>query len=938
MNAEPIVFRQGEENGIVIEREGFEHSIFINQYQQAIYIFQRLWDQRQRFVPQGDVITPLWKYGVDNQFSNIIAFCGDRGEGKSSCMTSFATILTDDNVREKTQLTLEYPKDLKGDNTFLAASELEWLGVIDPSFFDKEHNLLELLLGIMYAKVSENKTNKDRDTDWAFHRRKLMEQFEIVKNSISLLEPKERIYDSIGEMSDLAAGVQLKLEIQKLFKYYLDLIGKQCVLICIDDLDLNIQDGYQMSEMLRKYLINPYCIILVSVKIEQLIEIIATAHSKEVKDTELKWSYCMNMAQKYVAKLLPRGNQVPMPSAEDICERKIKIADINEQEDNLGLKDLTVKERVVQLIFQKTGYVFYNGQYLSPIVPTNLRSLRHLLSTLEALPDAKDEDGIDNETGREVFKNYFLGTWAARLEHDDYVFAQQLSTYTDLSTLNAFVVEYFARRVREAKIDIKEREKHFVSLQPNEEFDIYEGDFAPLYLDIVNKTNNSANISFGDVMYVLWLISTITVDMNMQNLIFFIKSTYSMRLYACYNEITSRKSATLFPPEEESEVRIHKADSLYKNVNRLQRLVNGSYFSYPQGAFLANGQDRFSVDFKEINKLFKKLKSNNLDTNVLHMCEFLALCLTRTANSDNKYNDNYNRTSKTPTFLGTFSHTAQSAMFDFLQPFYSLSNIQYAYNRFDEILSDNPEKYNSLEKQPQGLLYSIAKRNNESLLSKMLKVREGYDKEWEIHGLLSDAVIRIVDVQWAIYDELLRQYRRHRKGSVFTKMKYAYEDIQKLNISLFPKLHIQNENVKGYSDIHTIEFKFFDKIIAVISGLDNCNTIDDAVKKLLDEGPKSEIENGNVERGIVASKEEVLKLLEIVTSTQRRAWSSKRIVLTLAEQLANKYNVSKSTLAEKIFNVYTNEKYSRKETLKKANDIVAIVNQLLNRQWTLTAV
>ena len=59
MNTEPIVFRQGEENGIVIEREGFEHSIFINQYQQAIYIFQRLWDQRQRFVPQGDVITPL---------------------------------------------------------------------------------------------------------------------------------------------------------------------------------------------------------------------------------------------------------------------------------------------------------------------------------------------------------------------------------------------------------------------------------------------------------------------------------------------------------------------------------------------------------------------------------------------------------------------------------------------------------------------------------------------------------------------------------------------------------------------------------------------------------------------------------------------------------------------------------------------------------------
>ena len=41
MKQEPIIFRSGEENGIVIERENFKSSIFVDQYQQAIDLFAR---------------------------------------------------------------------------------------------------------------------------------------------------------------------------------------------------------------------------------------------------------------------------------------------------------------------------------------------------------------------------------------------------------------------------------------------------------------------------------------------------------------------------------------------------------------------------------------------------------------------------------------------------------------------------------------------------------------------------------------------------------------------------------------------------------------------------------------------------------------------------------------------------------------------------------
>ena len=48
MNAKPIIFRKGEENGIVVERDHFENSIMLNQYQQAIDIFNRLWAQQYK--------------------------------------------------------------------------------------------------------------------------------------------------------------------------------------------------------------------------------------------------------------------------------------------------------------------------------------------------------------------------------------------------------------------------------------------------------------------------------------------------------------------------------------------------------------------------------------------------------------------------------------------------------------------------------------------------------------------------------------------------------------------------------------------------------------------------------------------------------------------------------------------------------------------------
>lgn len=135
---ENIKFYKGEETGEVIETKGYGSSIFADNYKQAFGLLQ-------------DIVCS----GSSNSKSNIIAFCGDRGEGKSSCMRSFLYAISHKDSFEEVTTS----KDLQFDyNSF------ELLDLIDPAFFDQNHNLIELMLGQLFNKLQheENIPNVDK--------------------------------------------------------------------------------------------------------------------------------------------------------------------------------------------------------------------------------------------------------------------------------------------------------------------------------------------------------------------------------------------------------------------------------------------------------------------------------------------------------------------------------------------------------------------------------------------------------------------------------------------------------------------------------------------------------------------------------------------------------------------------------------------------------
>ena len=79
---ESIKFYQGQEDIVVVEKRDYAQSIFREQYTRALLQLERMVASPKDDVP------------------SILAFCGDRGEGKSSCMETVREMMKDINSQE----------------------------------------------------------------------------------------------------------------------------------------------------------------------------------------------------------------------------------------------------------------------------------------------------------------------------------------------------------------------------------------------------------------------------------------------------------------------------------------------------------------------------------------------------------------------------------------------------------------------------------------------------------------------------------------------------------------------------------------------------------------------------------------------------------------------------------------------------------------------
>lgn len=775
-----ITFYLGEENGIVNEKDHFSDSIFSEQYKQALNVIESL----------------LNSPSEDNP--NIFAFCGDRGEGKTSCMSSVMGILKNKYADD----TKQYIDGVLGDSV-LSKTNIEVLNMIDPAFFDNKRNILEHVLGQLYLQFREftsedEKGIKEKKNQTKLYQR-IIQLFQKAKECLRQLDDEEaRLYDPLEELSVFASGMRLHEILCDLFDAYLTIKGLKNdaenqagrIVVCIDDIDLNIDGAYRMVEQMRKYLNNKYCLIAMSVNFDQLIEVISNSirHNMTYQSAE----YVYNMSIKYVTKLIPLPNRIVMPKVYDMGNAKLIIYD-NRNNRNVVFATSRLKLGVLRLIYQKVRYLFYNSKGgISPIVPNNLRSLRHLLRLLTRMDDSI------SSINKKRFKDYFYKVWTKQLSLLDQNFVEKLTEIEDVSKINKYIVGYLAQCFK-------------------------EGNRNEIESAILDDTNFRYNISVGDVFYLVDKLELSSNDLYLQKLLFFIRSFYSINLYELYDDVTENESWSNYFPNSESEATAFRTDVWFGRTNGLQKFVAGSYFTYSPNDFLSPGdsgsRDLRPINGERLNCIVKEIKVvlkdggdfiNQEFREKFRLLEFFALTLSRSIFV--KYKNKYalvDRKKSQPEYLAIFNESMGMFVFDIMMPFTAILNLQFAYSRFSTIQN----------------FFEFALNNEWSLLRRMIRKvrvwRHQIDnpnfsednlspfniekKEEYMHLLMSNGILRNGDIISAVKEKAIAQKQSIRSTS--NSQVLISDFYKKLRDS---KMHTYNrsEDVAPY----IIVFAFLDAI------------------------------------------------------------------------------------------------------------------------------
>lgn len=645
--------------------EEIKDSMFRNQYEQCILLIDAylkgIWNMQD---------TPeALRNSIDNN-NNIIVFDGERGTGKTSCMLSMANILTNENHQEVCQGA-----------RYAAETQFLTIPMIDPSFFDEEHNILSLFIARLYSVFQEQEeTACSDDSAGNLYRNDLMKMFVKVQQNLRSMFGDKKAKDGMEYLVNMAASVEIKENIRQLVDLYLKYTGskKGVLLLLIDDIDIDSVHAYEMCEQLRKYFMQPNIITLMSMKIEQLSGIIQRKYTEEyifVDDRNVYRRYpritfderndIAERAERYLAKLLPAHQRIYMPSPSEYMDAVPIFSDNEKWGYNLS-EGIKVKQVIPELIFLKTRFLFYNSaKRVSYIVPRNLRDMRQMFKLLLQMKDyAEPGEKAPHYYNKEMFRQYFYNDWCdINLTEEYKEYADRLKRVERMEELN-----YVTLRILDSINDSNLAER-----SGNNAID-----------KIISRKNSPFNISVGDVLAVIRLTQRTNIGEDIRKFLFFLKSFYSIQLYRAYDTISS--SSEKEKEQERANLLIQKPehDVVW---NEYEAIVGGSVYCMDVDELIANntpfdGVSRRVISVANVDSLFKYCLDNWNDAaagNLIRLAEFLMLATYYDGSKEPGTQFSF-RTSPDLCYDSFGVHT--DIYFDLGALFFNLCRVERCFNRF----------------------------------------------------------------------------------------------------------------------------------------------------------------------------------------------------------------------------------------------------------------
>lgn len=532
------------------------------------------------------------------EYNNIIAFCGERGTGKTSAMVSFLQGLLNINEintgiglekREINDTIIEKYVGLTKNHSY---STIE---IIDPSLFEKGENIFEVVLAQMFSSFENEllKTNSKKNIE---EKRTVLSLFEKVYENLQAIK-KNGNYDgeALETLNKLSCGANLRHNFKELVREYLSFINnnseKSILVIGIDDFDLNVKGAVDMAEQIRKYLMIPQVVVLLAVNMDQLEDVKEQAVRKDfelmLKTNQLKEDP-KEITLRYLLKLIPGERRLLLPkvsaNTKETCLRLLptdseeRIKDLEEQlikEPNneklkWKVKDKNIEEYILSLIYKKTGLIFTSKDYRNHfLVPTNLRKLIELVHFLVGL------DGENQKKSFLIFREYLLSNYI-----NEFFSPREMDLLNKLIEAPSFTRnKLLIIEVRNLLID-NYLQKYKQSDEPNNSR-IFNIEWDQKFEEIVNPENSSVNISLRDVLFFLDKLQHTNYYKNKERFIDVVKVIYSIELYkylVVYNNFNAvRELCGESVINTYSESLIRSSDSLKHSRNDFSFNLEAKY-------------------------------------------------------------------------------------------------------------------------------------------------------------------------------------------------------------------------------------------------------------------------------------------------------------------------------------------------------------------------
>lgn len=409
------------------EPEEFQTSISYKYYKQAVKMTEEI--LKNNFAiskKEGERYSRLSGTDVrnNNQLYNIIFFTGDRGAGKTSAMLSYMEFLKDYYRNVKREVIKDSDLKIPLDGREVMFTGLEY---IDVSMLDDKEDILGSVLSKMLKKWLEEEKNSQggivRNSDYEHKKRKLQKLFSTVYECRKKIRDTKDYTEENSEMfmdnlKNMSITFNMRKEFRNLVYSYLDIMRypgaeyleaqSHFLVICIDDLDMNIRKGFELLEQVRKYLMIPNIIVLLSANYEQLDKICNNHYFKEFDKTKSgdMGVYIENLSREYLEKIIPVQRQIVMSSGEKWLLMKENNLEIQYKDiHNESFEESGKLKEIVRKTLEERLKIMWNidGMSLNYLTPTTLRELCAWVIEISSLA-IKDERNIERFLEEEFFR------------------------------------------------------------------------------------------------------------------------------------------------------------------------------------------------------------------------------------------------------------------------------------------------------------------------------------------------------------------------------------------------------------------------------------------------------------------------------------------------------------------------------------------------------